>query len=114
MQRMFCCTNCGNKRCPHATDHRHMCTGSNVAGQAGSNYGHPTLDGDQLIELLDNLSREHGSLSAWAKSKGVHPELALLVARGARPPAATLLRALGLVRTVAYAPASAIENGGEQ
>ncbi len=29
---------CGNKRCPHATDHSHACTGSNEPGQEGSAY----------------------------------------------------------------------------
>jgi hypothetical protein len=37
---MLLCPTCGNKRCPHATDHRHECTGSNEAGQPGSIYGH--------------------------------------------------------------------------
>ncbi len=32
------CRDCGNKRCPHATDHRHACTGSNEPGQVGSRY----------------------------------------------------------------------------
>jgi len=27
--RMIVCSVCGNKRCPHANDHRHACTGSN-------------------------------------------------------------------------------------
>lgn len=36
--RMFCCETCGNKRCPHATDHRLTCTGSNEPGQPGSSY----------------------------------------------------------------------------
>ena len=35
---MVLCPTCGNKRCPHATDHRHACTGSNESGQAGSRY----------------------------------------------------------------------------
>lgn len=35
---MILCPTCGNKRCPHATDHRHACTGSNEPGQAGSRY----------------------------------------------------------------------------
>jgi hypothetical protein len=35
---MVVCATCGNKRCPHATDHRHACTGSNEPGQAGSAY----------------------------------------------------------------------------
>lgn len=37
-QRMVLCQICGNKRCPHATDHRHSCTGSNEPGQPGSTY----------------------------------------------------------------------------
>lgn len=32
------CSICGNKRCPHATDHRNECTGSNEPGQSGSDY----------------------------------------------------------------------------
>ena len=41
--RMFLCPTCGNKRCPHATDHRHECTGSNEPGQPGSRYERLTL-----------------------------------------------------------------------
>jgi hypothetical protein len=40
--RMFLCETCGNKRCPHAADHRNACTGSNEPGQPGSLYGSPT------------------------------------------------------------------------
>lgn len=36
--RMVLCPTCGNKRCPHATDHRNECTGSNEPGQLGSAY----------------------------------------------------------------------------
>ena len=36
---MVCCEICGNKRCPHATDHNHACTDSNASGQPGSIYG---------------------------------------------------------------------------
>lgn len=35
---MILCPACGNKRCPHANDHRNACTGSNAPGQAGSRY----------------------------------------------------------------------------
>lgn len=35
-QMMIGCPTCGNKRCPHASDHRLECTGSNESGQAGS------------------------------------------------------------------------------
>ena len=36
--RMILCPTCGNKRCPHANDHRNVCTGSNEPGQPGSAY----------------------------------------------------------------------------
>jgi hypothetical protein len=36
--RMILCADCGNKRCPKATDHRNACTGSNEPGQEGSYY----------------------------------------------------------------------------
>lgn len=32
------CKTCGNKRCPHASDHRLSCTNSNKSGQPGSVY----------------------------------------------------------------------------
>ncbi len=35
MQR---CPQCGNKRCPRASDHRLACSGSNEPGQEGSIY----------------------------------------------------------------------------
>ncbi|MGL6047894.1 MAG: hypothetical protein ACRC02_15745 [Vogesella sp.] len=37
------CPTCGNKRCPHANDHRNACTGSNEPGQAGSAYPDVTI-----------------------------------------------------------------------
>lgn len=38
VSRMILCPKCGNKRCPHATDHRLACTESNEPGQKGSVY----------------------------------------------------------------------------
>ena len=38
MTRMILCPTCGNKRCPHSTDHNLECTGSNEPGQPGSRY----------------------------------------------------------------------------
>lgn len=32
------CPDCGNKRCPRATDHNFKCTGSNAPDQPGSRY----------------------------------------------------------------------------
>lgn len=39
--RMILCPECGNKRCPKASDHRLDCTGSNESGQEGSVYTTP-------------------------------------------------------------------------
>lgn len=36
--RFVVCQECGNKRCPHANDHKNSCTGSNDPGQDGSAY----------------------------------------------------------------------------
>jgi hypothetical protein len=41
MFRMVLCPTCGNKRCPHATNHTFACTQSNEPGQQGSVYGGP-------------------------------------------------------------------------
>ena len=38
LTRMVVCPFCGNKRCPHATDHYNPCTRSNDPGQPGSRY----------------------------------------------------------------------------
>jgi len=35
---MILCNICGNKRCPHATDHELQCTDSNEPDQEGSVY----------------------------------------------------------------------------
>ena len=35
---MVVCSICGNKRCPHATNHELICTNSNEPGQPGSMY----------------------------------------------------------------------------
>ncbi len=38
MTRLITCPTCGNKRCPHASAHTYVCTGSNATGQPGSLY----------------------------------------------------------------------------
>jgi hypothetical protein len=43
MTQMIVCATCGNKRCPHGTDHNLGCTGSNLPGQPGSRYGESAL-----------------------------------------------------------------------
>lgn len=37
-RRFVVCSDCGNKRCPKATNHTLTCTGSNDPGQVGSIY----------------------------------------------------------------------------
>lgn len=41
--RMITCPECGNKRCPKATNHELGCTGSNEPGQPGSVYKRPEM-----------------------------------------------------------------------
>jgi DNA-directed RNA polymerase subunit RPC12/RpoP len=36
--KMIVCPECGNKRCPKATDHEFKCTNNNEPGQPGSVY----------------------------------------------------------------------------
>ena len=36
--KVIVCPECGNKRCPKATDHELSCTGSNDTNQIGSIY----------------------------------------------------------------------------
>jgi hypothetical protein len=38
LNRFIVCPDCGNKRCPKATDHKLACTNSNIPGQPGSRY----------------------------------------------------------------------------
>jgi hypothetical protein len=42
LTRMILCPTCGNKRCPHAAEHTHLCTNSNEPGQVGSLYANRT------------------------------------------------------------------------
>jgi len=44
---MILCKECGNKRCPKATNHTNDCTGSNEPGQLGSVYGITGNNGDK-------------------------------------------------------------------
>lgn len=57
MTRMIVCAVCGNKRCPHSTDHRLPCTGSNEPGQPGSRYGGIAVAAAADINLPDLHSR---------------------------------------------------------
>lgn len=56
MTRMILCPDCGNKRCPHASDHRLACTNSNDSGQLGSVYTappqHKPLTEEEILEAV--------------------------------------------------------------
>jgi Zn finger protein HypA/HybF involved in hydrogenase expression len=47
--KMVLCHECGNKRCPKASDHRLACTGSNESGQAGSIYTAPPKQEQEIF-----------------------------------------------------------------
>lgn len=53
MTRMILCPDCGNKRCPRATDHRLHCTNSNEPGQMGSTYGIYPHTNKVLFDFLE-------------------------------------------------------------
>ena len=61
--RMVLCPECGNKRCPRATDHNNDCTNSNEPGQPGNSYParHVT---DALTEEIARL-REDAERYRW-------------------------------------------------
>lgn len=49
--RMMClCPTCGNKRCPKATYHANLCSGSNEPGQPGSDYTAPPQQPAERVE----------------------------------------------------------------
>ena len=55
-QRMILCPDCGNKRCPKTSNHRHHCTGSNEPNQRGSIYTTPQtkpLSDEEIINIID-------------------------------------------------------------
>jgi hypothetical protein len=59
LDRMIVCPDCGNKRCPKASNHALKCTNSNDPNQVGSIYTHPPqrtwigLTDDEFNELYD-------------------------------------------------------------
>ena len=56
--RFVVCSECGNKRCPHANDHRNTCTGSNEPGQEGSAY--PAAPQQEVTQALAKGMERYG------------------------------------------------------
>jgi hypothetical protein len=69
---MIVCTTCGNKRCPHATDHREDCTGSNEPGQPGSAYGDPFASLGEVLAATEPPPRD--SVRAFLATLPLHPD----------------------------------------
>ena len=68
MQRMIVCPDCGNKRCPKASNHRHQCTGSNEPNQRGSIYNTPQtkpLSNDEIREIGDDCALKNNGILNW-------------------------------------------------
>ncbi len=65
--RFVVCPECGNKRCPHANDHKNDCTGSNEPGQEGSAYpAAPQQDVRLALEI--GMSRYAGAMQKLVES----------------------------------------------
>ena len=58
VMRFIVCPDCGNKRCPHANDHRNACTGSNEPGQEGSAY--PAAPQQEVTQALAKGMERYG------------------------------------------------------
>ncbi|MGY2732351.1 hypothetical protein [Sphingomonas sp. UYP23] len=79
--RMFLCETCGNKRCPHAGDHRFACTGSNEPGQTAipaSGDGYATAF-YEIAEMLGIGARAASPTAVWRDE--MQPKLEALFAR---------------------------------
>lgn len=61
-RRFIVCPTCGNKRCPKASHHGNACTGSNDAGQPGSDYG---IDGP-IIDVAAGTAHARAAADAFA------------------------------------------------
>jgi hypothetical protein len=68
---MVLCPTCGNKRCPHAADHRYECSGSNEPNQVPKLIGETPVaePSNRFIEtdwLIIEQDEPDGPLSDWA------------------------------------------------
>ena len=65
-QRMILCPDCGNKRCPKASNHRYQCTESNEPNQRGSIYTHPVKelnDGGEPVKNATYWKRQYNLMA---------------------------------------------------
>lgn len=107
--RMIVCGICGNKRCPHATNHVNECTGSNEIGQKGSSWENVKPPGEiRTVEIVkiyptkywvekdffgsSHIMMQHETMSpfcyasfhydyAYTSNSGVHAEIVNMMKR---------------------------------
>ena len=99
--RMIVCPTCGNKRCPHATDHMFACTASNAPGQVGSRY---RFEGQFLPPTVDQV--RHAELQRHAIERlrdELEAECNLLAAKFRNKQAASLVWLMLLTRELQQA-----------
>jgi hypothetical protein len=68
LDRMILCSECGNKRCPKATNHELQCTNSNEPNQAGSIYNTPPQPEQEPVAFAS-----HGVIN-WIADKQIQHE----------------------------------------
>ncbi|WP_241771496.1 hypothetical protein [Enterobacter roggenkampii] len=66
--RFVVCPECGNKRCPHANDHRNACTGSNEPGQEGSAY--PAAPQQEVTQAVAKGMERYGDAMQKLEDSG--------------------------------------------
>lgn len=64
---MVVCDDCGNKRCPHATDHALACTRSNDSGQPGSKFGPKESLTAAYVASRENVVSVREAHRRWAE-----------------------------------------------
>ena len=80
LDRMIVCSECGNKRCPKATDHNFSCTGSNEVGQFGSIYTQPKAEQEPVAWPMEEqpdgtvIPADPSELTNEQLAKYTHPQ----------------------------------------
>jgi len=75
--QMIVCQICGNKRCPHAEDHRYKCTGSNAPDQIPELESPPPQPAPPAIDPLASLPRRTAAPPADAAIEAIMERLGI-------------------------------------
>lgn len=65
---MILCGKCGNKRCPHAENHKYKCTNSNALNQIGEEEHLPGGINKMVVDKLNQLIEmyEEGAITKYS------------------------------------------------